>query len=113
MAILAVGLVGAMRVFPVGLRASRRAEQSSRAVLAAQRALEALKLSAWDALVIGQTQVTEDGFTVTSQITQPDSQHLVDPTRIKAIEVIVQWEERGRVRELVFMTYLRRDENDT
>ena len=40
MAILGVGIVGAMRVFPIGLRASRRAEVRSRAVIVAQRTLE-------------------------------------------------------------------------
>ena len=44
MGILSVGLVGAMRVFPIGLRASQRSELSSRAAIAAQRTLESVKL---------------------------------------------------------------------
>ncbi|MBI3331269.1 MAG: type II secretion system protein, partial [Candidatus Omnitrophica bacterium] len=53
MAILSVGLVGAMRVFPMGLRASVRAELHSRAALAAQRTIESLKLEPWEALEDG------------------------------------------------------------
>ena len=108
MAILSVGLVGAMRVFPLGLRASQRAESSSRAAIVAQRTIESLKLKSWDDLT-GETTVEEDGFTVITRISQPTISHLVDPTRLKAIEVIVRSTLDGRSRELAFTTYLRHE----
>lgn len=109
MAILSVGLVGAMQVFPVGLRASQRAERHSRAAIVAQRIIESLKLEPWDALTEGETTSEEDGFDVTTRITEPAPELLVDPSRLKAIEVSVQFTQDGRQRTLTFMTYVRRD----
>ncbi len=120
MAILSVGIVGAMRVFPVGLRASRRAELNSRAALVAQRTLECLKLTPWDQLVEGDQLLTscqgvsageaatDEIFTITPRILQPTIEHLVDPTRLKVVEIRVQWTQDGRPRELTFVTYLHR-----
>ena len=108
MAILSIGLVGAMRVFPVGLRASQRAEVSSRAAILAQRTIEALKLNAWDELQEGETTSEEDDFEVTTRIAPPPAlAQLVDPTRLKVIEVTVRSVEGGRSRALTFITYLR------
>ena len=109
LAILAVGLVGAMRVFPVGLRASQRSEQSSRAVIAAQRALEMLKLKPWDELAEGETTAQDDGFDVTTRVTHLDLDAIADPKRLRAIEVTVRSMLGGRSRELTFITYVRRE----
>ena len=120
MAIISIGIVGAMRVFPVGLRASQRAERRSRATIVAQRTLECLKLESWDALVegesltcqelpAGQGPAERELFTVTPHIRQPVIEHLVDPTRLKAIEVIVEWTQDNRPRQLSVVTYVRRE----
>ena len=109
LAILSVGLVGAMRVFPIGLRASQRSEMNSRATIVAQRAIAFLKLKPWDELVEEEASVKEDPFTVTTHIRSPIIGQLVDPTRLKAVEVTVQWAQDGRTRELTFLTYLRHE----
>ena len=109
LAILSVGLVGAMRVFPLGLRASQRAEQSNRGVIAAQRAIESLKLKSWDELVEGETTAQDDGFNLTTRIGRPNLDAIVDPTRLKVIEVTVRSVPTGRARELTFITYARRE----
>ena len=109
MAILSVGLVGAMRVFPVGLKASQRSEISSRATLIGQRTIESLKLTPWDALADGETSVSEEGVEITTRIRRPEVEGLVDATRLKAIEVTVRAVEAGRARELTFVTYVRRE----
>ena len=109
LAILSIGLVGSMRVFPVGLRASERAEVNSRAAMTGQRTIELLKLLSWDELAIAVTTTEEDDFTITTSITELDLGDLVDTTRLKAIEVIVQSTRRGKTRELEFVTYVRRD----
>ena len=110
MAILSVGLVGAMRVFPLGLRASQRAEVNSRAAIAAQRAIESLKLKPWEELEEGETTAAEGGFDVTTRITRPVLKDLVDPTRLKTVEVHVRSVKAGAPpRELTFITYVRRD----
>jgi type II secretory pathway pseudopilin PulG len=107
-AILSVGLVGAMRVFPVGLRASQRAEMVSRATLAAQRALESLKLKAWDELEAGETTSQEDDFDVTVVIDQPEVEGLVDSSRLKRLSVTVKWMQEARARSLTVVTYVHR-----
>jgi len=106
MAILSVGLVGAMRVFPVGLRASQRAEMSSRAAIAAQRVVESLKLEPWERVAEGETTAEEDGFEIITRVSLPTLEHVVNPEQVKAIQVTVRWTQDGRPRELGVMTYL-------
>ena len=103
--ILSVGLVGAMRVFPIGLQASARSRMSSRATMAAQRILESLKLRSCEDLTQDTTTVEE--FTVTTRLGQPDLAHLVDPARLKTLEAVVAWTQEGRPRALTFVTYIR------
>ena len=105
MAILSVGLVGAMRVFPVGLRASQRSEMNSRATITAQQTLESMKLEPCEQLAGKETTVEE--FTVTTDVHAPPLEHLADPNRLKAVDVRVGWTQDGRPRELVFVTYVR------
>ena len=109
MAILSVGIVGAMRVFPVGLRASQRAEMSSRAAIVAQRTIESLKLKSWDELAEGDTSVEESNFEVITRIARPTIEHLADPTRLKTVEVSVGWTQDSRPRNMTFVTYVRRE----
>ena len=105
LAILSVGIVGAMRVFPVGLRASQRSELNSRATIAAQQALESIKLESCDHLVPQETKAEE--FLLTLTIHEPSPQHLTDPNRLKAVDVTVGWSQDGRPRTLTFVTYVR------
>ena len=107
--VLSVGLVGAMRVFPVGLRASRRAEQASRATIVAQRTIESLKLKAWDELADGEATAEAEGFDVTTRIGPTSVERLVDPSVLKTVEVRVAWSQDGRPRALAFVTYVRRE----
>jgi prepilin-type N-terminal cleavage/methylation domain-containing protein len=107
--ILAVGLVGSLRVFPVGLRASRRSEVNSRSAMAAQRVIESLKLRSWETLTDGETVVQEDEFKVTTQVASSGVARLVDPSRLKRVDVIIEWEQEGSVRRMAVSTYARRD----
>ena len=108
LSILAVGLVGAMRVFPVGLRASQRTEMRSRAALVAQRTLESLKVASWASLDEGETRQEQPPFAIVTRIAQPRPEHLTDLAALKALEVTVEWTQEGRVRSLTFVTYVRR-----
>ena len=105
MAILAVGLVGAMRVFPIGLRASQRAEVRSRVGIVAQRTLESLKLKPCSELEEGEA--TAEGFAVTTRIVEPDLGPFVDPARLKAVEVMIGPAKDGGGAGVTFMTYFR------
>lgn len=104
LAILSIGLVGAIRVFPVGLRASQRAEMVSRATLIAERTLEMLKLSTWDELAVGTTTEQDAPFDMTVAIDQPAVEGLVDASRIKRLSVTVNWVQDGRVRSVTAVT---------
>jgi len=106
--ILSVGLVGAIRVFPVGLRASQRAEVLSRATLVGERTLELLKLNSWEELgqmaQEGSTTV-EGSFEVMVIVDEPVVEGVIDPSRLKRIAVRVSWIQEGRLRSLTLLTY--------
>ncbi len=110
--ILSVGLVGSMRVFPMGLRASRRAEQVSRATLLAERTMASTKLSSWDDLAIGSSTTTKDDYTIVVTIDQPEVEDVVDSTSLKRVSVSVGWAQEGRDRTLDLVTYLRHPPSD-
>ena len=109
MAILSVGLVAAVRVFPVGLRASRRAEMFSRAAMLAQRSLESLKLSNWNEWAEGETVVSEGGFDIATRIRSVQLEAITDASRLKAVDVTVRWTHQGKLREMACVTYVRRN----
>ena len=110
MGILSVGLVGAMRVFPMGLRASQRSELSSRSAIAAQRALESIKLKPWAELADGETVEKDGDLELTTRIAPAEPpEPLTDPARLKRIEVTVHPSQADRARPLTFVTYLRRE----
>ena len=108
LSILGVGLIGAMRVFPVGLKASQRAEFLSRAAFIGQQTLESLKVAAWDQLKDGETRRELKPFVVVTTVSPAEPEHVTDPSRLKHVEVSVEWEQEGKPRTLNFVTYLRR-----
>ena len=105
MAILAIGIFGAVRVFPVGLQASRRSETSSRAAMAASRILESLKLKSCAEIVDGET--TAEGMTLATRVTSLALPHVADAARLKGIEVTARWQQDNRARSQIFVTYVR------
>jgi prepilin-type N-terminal cleavage/methylation domain-containing protein len=105
--ILSIGLVGAIRVFPVGLRASQRAAQVSRGTLIVQRTIEELKLKTWDELAPGETKARQDPFEVLVAIDQPTLEGVIDAERLKRISVRVTWDQDGRPRSLSAATFVR------
>ena len=109
LSILGVGLVGAMRVFPAGLRASQRTEQRSRAALAAQRTLESLKLTPFGQLQEGETRQAQPPLTIITRIEPRQPEHLTQAGSVKSLEVTVEWSQEGRVRSLTFVTYVRQN----
>jgi prepilin-type N-terminal cleavage/methylation domain-containing protein len=108
LAILTVGLVGAMRVFPVGLRVSQRAEARSRAVMVAQRTLELMKIAPWETLREGEETTEAEGFTVTTSIRAPEGELAEAAERVKRVEVAVSWIRGGKPQAVRVLTYLRR-----
>ena len=119
LAILGIGVFGAMRVFPVGLRASQRAELISRASLTAQRTMESLKMVSWEDLTT-QPTVDEDPLHITVAVDEPAIEGLVDASRLKRVLVTVSWAQArpgsgadgragdGKTRTLELVSYVRR-----
>lgn len=105
--ILAIGLFGAIRVFPVGLKASQRSEWLSRATLMAEQVLEPLKLKSWDELEQGQTTSMQDPFNVVVSIDQPQVEGLLDPARLKRVGVTISWMQEGRLRSITMVSYVQ------
>ena len=112
LAILSVGVFGAMRVFPVGLRASQRSELISRASLVGERTMETLKLqalepNAWQTL--GETSFPSDGpFEIRAMVADASVGGLADPARLKRVFVTVSWAQEGKSRILELVSYVRR-----
>jgi len=113
MAILSIGLVGAIRVFPVGLRASQRAEQASLATLAAERTMESWKLKSWQELAPGEAVIRQGAFEITVAVDQPAQAELVDPDSLRRISVAVTWSQDGRPRSFNVVTYASRPSSVT
>jgi len=109
LAILSVGLVGAMRVFPLGLRASQRSELNSRAAMLAQRTIESLKLQPWEDLQLGESAQHVEDFEVVTRIETLPVEGVVESERLKTVVVTVRWEQAGRTRHLDVVTYLHRE----
>ena len=105
-AILSIGLVGATRVFPVGLRASQRSELASRATLVAQRTMESLKLSPWNDLAVGSFTDHEERFDVAVTVDQPAVAGVVDATSLKRLTVTVSWVQDTRRQAVTLVTYV-------
>lgn len=108
MTILSVGVVGAIRVFPVGLRASQRSQLASRAALAAEKTIEELKLTAWESLEPGSSDTQIDEFTVTTAVDEPEIEGLVDPAALKRISVTVSWMQDRKPRSMSVATLAQR-----
>ena len=112
LAVLSIGVFGAMRVFPVGLRASQRSELISRASLLAERTMESLKLqalqpAAWETL--GDTQWPPEGpFEIRAIVDPPAVEGLADPSRLKRLVVAVSWTQEGKARLLELVSYVHR-----
>ena len=107
-AILSVGLLGAIRVFPIGLRASQRAELVSRATLAGERTIETIKMRGWDDLADGESTTEEGEFAMRVVVDQPAVDGLIDAADLKRVSVMVGWTQEGRQRSLTLVTYVHR-----
>ncbi|MBI3323750.1 MAG: hypothetical protein HYZ92_00530 [Candidatus Omnitrophica bacterium] len=108
MAILSIGLIGAIRVFPVGLRASQRSEQASLAALAAERTMESWKLKTRAELSPGEAVIRQGPFEITVSVDQPEIKELVDASTLRRISVAVTWLQDGRPRSFGVVSLVAR-----
>ena len=108
--LLAMGLIGVIRLFPVGLRASKRSEGLSKATFLAQQRLEELRLAGYAALSADPPAVPLSGslgsYQWTAQVEPVDAIGLPTTNELRAVTVTVQWPEGGQTRSTAVITYV-------
>ncbi|MBU4312589.1 MAG: prepilin-type N-terminal cleavage/methylation domain-containing protein [Candidatus Omnitrophica bacterium] len=111
-AVLAIGLVGILQIFPVGLRASYRAGMVTKAAFLAQNKIEEIKISGFDAITELPPKIplsgSEGDFEWEIAIDEVDLEGLESDDDIRQITVTVNWPERNRTRSKDFVTYVTR-----
>ena len=110
MAIMAVGIIGVVRLLPVGLRASKSSEIMSRAAFLAQEKLEELKLAGFDALTASEPAIPLEGeagdYTWVAKVSGLTLEGLTNSEDVRRLTSTVSWREKGRARSQEFVTYI-------
>ncbi len=106
MAILAVGVLGVVRLLPVGLRASKSAEMVSKAAFVAQEQMEMLKLSGFNGLSSAILSGEQGEFSWQAEVDNASLAGLSSSAEIKQITLVVSWIERGNTRTQNLTTYI-------
>jgi prepilin-type N-terminal cleavage/methylation domain-containing protein len=108
MAILAVGIIGVVRLLPVGLRTSKSAEMLTKAAFLGQKKTEELKLAGFEALS-GQSialQGEQGQYSWLAQVSAVSLAGLASSEDIRRLSLTVSWQERGSPRSQEFLTYI-------
>ncbi len=110
--VLAIGLVGVLQIFPVGLRASYRAGMITKASFIAQNKMEEVKMSGFDAISALPPKIPlsgeDDDFKWEIFIDDVDLDGLESSDDIRKLTVTVSWIDRNRTRSKDFVTYVTR-----
>jgi len=118
--ILTIGLVSILSLFPVGLKASKRAGDLNEAALCTQEVLEKLKVDGYANLSSGTYTISDEAenlgidtnrYTIYLQeIGTNESEYIITSpmSGLKEIELTIIWEETGSANknEEVFKTYV-------
>ncbi len=108
--VLAIGLVGVLQIFPVGLRASHRAGMLTKAAFLAQNKMEEVKMAGFDAIANIPPEIllsgTDDDFEWEIFIDDPALEGLESSDEMKKVTITVSWTERNRQRTKDFITYV-------
>ncbi|MFA4991187.1 MAG: prepilin-type N-terminal cleavage/methylation domain-containing protein [Candidatus Omnitrophota bacterium] len=109
-AVLAVGLVGILQIFPIGLRASQRAGMMTKAAFLAQNKIGDVKLAGFDSITALPPKIALSGregdFEWGVNIEDADLEGVESDDNIRRIIVKVSWPERGATRSKDFITYI-------
>jgi len=110
--VLAIGLVGVLQIFPVGLRASYRAGMITKASFIAQNKMEEVKVSGFDAISALPPKIPlsgeDDDFKWEIFIDEVDLEGLESSDDMLKVTVTVSWIDRDRTRSKDFVTYVAR-----
>jgi len=109
-AVLAIGLVGVLQIFPVGLRASYRSGMVTKAAFLAQNKIEEAKMAGFDAVAELPPKIqlsgTEGDFEWEIFIDEAELEGLESSDEVRKLTVIISWIERQRTRSKDFITYI-------
>lgn len=109
-AVLAVGLVGVLQIFPIGLRASHTAGMMTKAAFLAQNKIEDVKLAGFDAIAELPPKIPLSGkdgdFEWNVRIDDVNLEGVEDPSEMRKVTVILTWPERNTTRSKEFITYV-------
>ena len=115
--ILTIGLVSILSLFPVGLKASRRAGDLNEATLCAQEILDGLKLCDYDdpSLLSGGPHTASHIEQIPGVSTNWYANYIAHSgyvvanvagyTNLKQIDLTIRWIDAGRTNEEGFVTY--------
>lgn len=104
LAVMLVGIVGIMALFPVGLRASKVGENYTLAAILAQRVMEEAKLTPFASLAdISETAFSSPDDNFKWSLDVEDDAKL--PSILKKITVTIKWSDLGGTRQEDFVTY--------
>lgn len=110
MALLTIGLVGVLKLFPVGLKASHKAELMSKITIVAQKRLEEIKLAGFNALTLTPPPFPLEGldgkFKWRMTILEPDLEGLYKPNEVRYVSVTVELSDGGKKTSKEFATYI-------
>lgn len=108
--VLAIGLVGVLQIFPVGLRASRRAGTITKAAFLAKNKMEEVKMADFDEITELPPKIPlsgrEDDFEWEISIDEIVLEGLGSGDDIRKVTVTVSWLERQRTMSKDFVTYV-------
>ncbi len=109
-AVLAVGLVGVLQIFPIGLRASQRAGMMTKASFLAQNKIEDVKLAGFDAITELPPKIPLSGrdedFEWAIEIDNILLEGVESSDDMRKVIITVTWPERNTTRSKEFITYV-------
>jgi len=109
-AVLAVGLVGVLQIFPIGLRASQTAGMMTKASFLAQNKIEDVKLAGFDAITELPPKIPLSGrdgdFEWAIKIDEIAPEGVEASEDMRKITVTLTWPERNTTRSKDFITYV-------
>jgi len=104
LAVMVVGVLSILALFPVGFHASRRAADFTKTAIFAQAKVEELKMKGFDEIENETSDLT--GNTDGLFKRQVSVSGVEGYDNLKEVEVTVTWTERGQERTEVFKTYI-------
>jgi len=109
-AVLAVGLVGVLQIFPIGLRASQAAGMMTKASFLAQNKIEDVKLAGFDAITELPPKIPLSGkdgdFEWAIKIDDVSLEGVESINDMRKVIVTISWPERNTTRAKDFITYV-------